>query len=165
MDPLTSLLESLDQAASTRSPSTQDVLAHANAPSEQVAPQRTTNAPPELVVPHWETWRQKVCRKRQKWQKRSILLTSHYGTTVILSTLSKMATNQICRLSFLSLLTNPTMLWWRWWWLTYNDGDVDDGILLHQQHQCYQQQLSSATSATTSTATASSERSESDRQI
>ena len=63
MDPLTSLLDSLDQAASTRSPSAQDVLAHANAPaeqvapkrttapSEQVAPQRTTTAPSELVVP------------------------------------------------------------------------------------------------------------------
>ena len=68
MDPLTSLLESLDQAASARSPSAQDVLAHANAPAEQVAPseqvapqrttapseqvaqQRTTNAPSELVV-------------------------------------------------------------------------------------------------------------------
>ena len=48
------------------------------------------------------------------------------------------------------------MLRWRWWWLTYNDGDIDDGILLHQQHQRYQQQLSSVTSATTSTATASS---------
>ena len=68
MDPLTSLLESLDQAASTRSPSAQDVLAHANAlskqvapqrtttaPSEQVAPQRTTNAPSELVVPRRTT--------------------------------------------------------------------------------------------------------------
>ena len=57
MDPLTSLLESLDQAASTRSPSAQDALAHANAPAEQVAPpeqvapQRTTIAPSELVVP------------------------------------------------------------------------------------------------------------------
>ena len=79
MDPLTSLLASLDQAASTRSPSAQDVLAHANAPaeqaasqrttapseqaapqrttapSEQVAPQRTTTAPSELVVPRRST--------------------------------------------------------------------------------------------------------------
>ena len=67
MDPLTSLLESLDQAASTRSPSAQDVLAHANAPaeqaapqrttapSEQVAPQRTTTTPSELVVPRRST--------------------------------------------------------------------------------------------------------------
>ena len=51
MDPLTSSLESLDQAASTRSPSAQDVLAHANAPAEQVAPQRTTTAPSEQVAP------------------------------------------------------------------------------------------------------------------
>ena len=50
MDPLTSLLESLDQAASTRSPSAQDVLAHENAPAEQVAPQRTTTAPSEQVA-------------------------------------------------------------------------------------------------------------------
>ena len=25
---------------------------------------------------HWESWRQKVCRKRQKWQKRRIFLSS-----------------------------------------------------------------------------------------
>ena len=55
MDPLTSLLESLDQAASTRSPSAQDVLAHANAPAEQVAPQRTTTAPSEQVAPQCTT--------------------------------------------------------------------------------------------------------------
>ena len=55
MDPLTSLLESLDQAASTRSPSAQDVLAHANASSEQVAPKRTTTAPSEQVAPERTT--------------------------------------------------------------------------------------------------------------
>ena len=73
MDPLSSLLASRDQAASTRSPSAQDVLAQANAPaeqvapseqaapqrtnapSEQVAPQRTTTAPSELVVPRRST--------------------------------------------------------------------------------------------------------------
>ena len=55
MDPLTSLLESLDQAASARSPSAQDVLAHANAPAEQVAPQRTTTAPSEQVAPQRTT--------------------------------------------------------------------------------------------------------------
>ena len=54
MDPLTSLLESLDQAASTWSPSAQDVLAHANAPAEQVTPQRTT-APSEQVAPQRTT--------------------------------------------------------------------------------------------------------------
>ena len=54
MDPLSSLLESLDQTASTRSQSAQDVLAHASttiAPSEQVAPERTTNDPSEQVAP------------------------------------------------------------------------------------------------------------------
>ena len=54
MDPLTSLLDSLDQAASTRSPSAQDVLAHANAPAEQAAPQRTT-APSEQAAPQRTT--------------------------------------------------------------------------------------------------------------
>jgi len=54
MDPLLSLLDSLNQAASTGSPSAQDVLTHASttiAPSEQVAPQSTTSAPSELVAP------------------------------------------------------------------------------------------------------------------
>ncbi len=47
MDPLSSLLDSINQAASSRSPSDEDVLAHAStiiAPSEQVASQRTTTA-------------------------------------------------------------------------------------------------------------------------
>ena len=54
MDPLSSLLDSINQAASSRSPSAQDVLAHAStiiAPSEQVASQRTTTAPSELAAP------------------------------------------------------------------------------------------------------------------
>ena len=54
MDPSSSLLDSINQAASTRSPSAQDVLAHASttiAPSEKVAPQRTPSAPSELVAP------------------------------------------------------------------------------------------------------------------
>ena len=54
MDPLSSLLDSINQAASSRSPSDEDVLAHASttiAPSEQVAPQRTTTAPSELAAP------------------------------------------------------------------------------------------------------------------
>ncbi len=77
MNPLSSLLDSINQAASSRSPSSEDVLAHASttiappeqvasqrtlnelvaperttsAPPEQVAPQRTTNAPSELVAP------------------------------------------------------------------------------------------------------------------
>ena len=55
MDPLTSFLESLDEAASTRSPSAQDVFAYTNAPSEQVAPQRTTTAPSEQVAPQRTT--------------------------------------------------------------------------------------------------------------
>ena len=48
------MLDSLNQAASTRSPSAQDVLAHASttiAPPEQVASQRTPNSPSELVAP------------------------------------------------------------------------------------------------------------------
>ena len=58
MDPTSSLLDSINQAASSRSPSAQDVLAHAstiNAPSEPVAPQRTTSAPFELVAPQRTT--------------------------------------------------------------------------------------------------------------
>ena len=54
MDPSSSLLDSLDQAATTRSPSTQDDLVHASttiAPSEQVASQRSTPAPSEPVAP------------------------------------------------------------------------------------------------------------------
>ena len=54
MDPLSSLLDSINQAASLRSPSAQDVLAHAstiNAPSELVALQRTTSAQSELATP------------------------------------------------------------------------------------------------------------------
>ena len=54
MDPTSSLLDSINQAASSRSPSTQGVLAHASAiiaPSEQVASQRTTSAPFELAAP------------------------------------------------------------------------------------------------------------------
>ena len=54
MDPSSSLLDSHNQAASTRSSSAQDVLAHASktiAPPEQVASQRTPNAPSELVTP------------------------------------------------------------------------------------------------------------------
>ncbi len=54
MDPLSSLLDSINQAASSRSPSDEDVLAHAStiiAPSEQVASQRTTTAPSELAAP------------------------------------------------------------------------------------------------------------------
>ena len=54
MDPLSSLLDSINQAASSRSPSAQDVLAHAStiiAPSEQVASERTTTAPSELAAP------------------------------------------------------------------------------------------------------------------
>ena len=54
MDPLLSLLDSINQAASSRSPSVQDVLAHAStiiAPSEQVASQRTTSAQSELAAP------------------------------------------------------------------------------------------------------------------
>ena len=46
MDPTSSLLDSINQAASSRSPSAQDVLAHAstiNAPSELVASHRTTS--------------------------------------------------------------------------------------------------------------------------
>ena len=53
MDPSSSLLDSLNQAASTRIPSAQDGLAHASttvAPPEQVAPQRTIIAPPEQVA-------------------------------------------------------------------------------------------------------------------
>ena len=52
MDQLSSLLDSIDQAASSRSPSAQDVLAHAStiiAPSEQVASQRATSAQSELA--------------------------------------------------------------------------------------------------------------------
>jgi hypothetical protein len=52
------VLDSLNQAASTRSPSAQDVLAHASttiAPPEQVASQRTPNAPSELVAPERTT--------------------------------------------------------------------------------------------------------------
>ena len=54
MDPLSSLLDSINQAASSRSPSAQDVLAHASttiAPSEQVASQRATSAQSELAAP------------------------------------------------------------------------------------------------------------------
>ena len=54
MDPLSSLLDSINQAASSRSPSSEDVLAHASttiAPPEQVASQRTTTAPSELAAP------------------------------------------------------------------------------------------------------------------
>ena len=54
MDPTSSLLDSINQAASSRSPSAQDDLAHAStiiAPSEQVASQRTTTAPSELAAP------------------------------------------------------------------------------------------------------------------
>jgi hypothetical protein len=54
MDPTSSLLNSINQAASSRSPSAQDVLAHAstiNAPSELVASQRTTSAQSELAAP------------------------------------------------------------------------------------------------------------------
>ena len=54
MDPTSSLLDSINQAASSRSPSAQDVLAHAStiiAPSEQVASQRATSAPSELAAP------------------------------------------------------------------------------------------------------------------
>ena len=54
MDPLSSLLDSIDQAASSRSPSAQDVLAHASttiAPSEQAAPQRATSAQSEQAAP------------------------------------------------------------------------------------------------------------------
>ena len=54
MDPTSSLLDSINQAASSRSPSAQDVLAHAstiNAPSELIASQRTTSAPSELAAP------------------------------------------------------------------------------------------------------------------
>ena len=54
MDPTSSLLDSINQAASSRSPSAQDVLAHAstiNAPSELVASQRTTSAQSELAAP------------------------------------------------------------------------------------------------------------------
>ena len=54
MDPLSSSLDSINQAASSRSPSAQDVLAHASttiAPSEQVASQRATSAPSELAAP------------------------------------------------------------------------------------------------------------------
>jgi len=46
MDPTSSLLDSINQAASMRTPSAQDVLAHAstiNAPSELVASHRTTS--------------------------------------------------------------------------------------------------------------------------
>ena len=52
--PLSSLLDSINQAASSRSPSAQDVLAHAstiNAQSELVASQRTTSAPSKLAAP------------------------------------------------------------------------------------------------------------------
>ena len=59
---------------------------------------------------HWESWRQKVCRKRQKWQKRRIFLPFHHCTTEILSSLSKTIKNWICRLSVLSLLT-ITLTW------------------------------------------------------
>ena len=54
MDPLSSLLDSINQAASSRSPSAQDVLAHAStiiAPSEQAAPQRATSAQSEQAAP------------------------------------------------------------------------------------------------------------------
>ena len=54
MDPLSSLLDSINQAASSRSPSDEDVLAHAStiiAPSEQVASRRTTTTPSELAAP------------------------------------------------------------------------------------------------------------------
>ena len=58
MDPSSFVLDSLNQAASTQSPSAQDVLAHASttiAPLEQVASQRTPNAPSELVAPQRTT--------------------------------------------------------------------------------------------------------------
>ena len=54
MDPLSSLLDSINQAASSRSPSAQDVLAHVStiiAPSEQAAPQRATSAQSEQAAP------------------------------------------------------------------------------------------------------------------
>ena len=54
MDPLSSLLDSINQAASSRSPSAQDVLALAStiiALSEQVASQRATSAQSELAAP------------------------------------------------------------------------------------------------------------------
>ena len=54
MDPTSSLLDSINQAASSRSPSAQDALAHAStiiAQSEQVASQRTTSALSELAAP------------------------------------------------------------------------------------------------------------------
>jgi hypothetical protein len=54
MDPLSPLLDSINQAASSRSPSDEDVLANTStiiAPSELVASQRTTTAPSELAAP------------------------------------------------------------------------------------------------------------------
>ncbi len=58
MDPSSSSLDSLNQAASTRSSSAQDVSAHASttiASPEQVASHRTPNAPSELVAPQRTT--------------------------------------------------------------------------------------------------------------
>jgi hypothetical protein len=54
MDPTSYLLDSINQAASSRSPSAQYVLAHAStiiAPLEPVASQSTTSAPSELAAP------------------------------------------------------------------------------------------------------------------
>jgi len=54
MDPTSSFFDSINQAASSRSPSAQDVLSNAStiiAPSEPVASQRTTSAPSELAAP------------------------------------------------------------------------------------------------------------------
>jgi hypothetical protein len=59
MDPSSSLLDSLNQAASTRNPSAKDVLAlqrATTAPSELVNPERTTYAPSELVAPEHTTY-------------------------------------------------------------------------------------------------------------
>ena len=66
--------------------------------------------PFQVMDKHWESSRQKVCRKRQKWQKRRIFLAFLYCTTVILSTLPKTTKNWVCRLSVLSLLT-ITLTW------------------------------------------------------
>ena len=50
MDPTSSLLDSINQAASSRSPSAQDVLAHASTIiAKQVASQRATSAQSELA--------------------------------------------------------------------------------------------------------------------
>ena len=69
MDPLSTLLYSINQAASTRSPSAQDVLTQASttiAQSEQVAPQRTLSAPSELA-------QLTTCHRSRQWRLTAVI--------------------------------------------------------------------------------------------